>query len=106
MKGGRGVERHETCSRGHGVMAVEQFEIQVSRGGRWQIEGVDGNEKEAIAIAKKKLGQPGIEGVRVIKEATRRFGQPETVFEQQGRQGDGELITLAQIDDAPAKCQK
>jgi hypothetical protein len=87
-------------------MAGEQFEIQVSRGGRWVIEGVSGNEKDAVAEAKRKLGGQGVEGVKVIKDAGRRFSQPETVFEQQGKAGDGEVITIAPIEGAPQRCEK
>ncbi len=79
-------------------MAGEQFEIQVCRGGRWQIEGVSTNEKEAIEDARRRVGQSGVESVKVLKEARSRFGQPTVVFEQKGRTTDGEVITLASIE--------
>ena len=87
-------------------MAGEQFEIQVSRGGRWTIEGVSTNEKEAIEDARRRVGQSGVEIVRVLKEARTRFGQPTTVFEQKGKVADGETITLAAIDAPPQRCEK
>jgi hypothetical protein len=87
-------------------MAGEQYEVQVSRGGRWQLEGVSGDEKDATSEARRRLGQPGVEGVRVLKEARSRFGQPTIVFEQKGRVADGEVITLGPIDSPPPRCEK
>jgi hypothetical protein len=87
-------------------MAVEQFEIQVCRGGRWSIEGVSQNQKDAIDDARRRLGGQGVEAVQVIKEASRRFGKPEVVFEQKGRSGDSEVITVAPIDAAPQRCEQ
>ncbi len=87
-------------------MAGEQFEIQVCRGGRWLIEGVSTNEKEAIEDARRRVGQSGVESVKVLKEARSRFGQPTVVFEQKGRTADGEVITLASIEATPERCEK
>lgn len=87
-------------------MAGETYEVHVSRGGRWQIEGVSKDEKDAVSEAKRKLSGPGVEGVKVIKDAGRQFSKPETIFEQKGRVADGELITLAPIEAAPTRCEK
>lgn len=87
-------------------MSGDSFEVHVSRNGRWQIEGVTQDEKDAVSDAKKKLTQQGVEGVKVIKDAGRRFSELVTVFEQQGRVADGELITLGSIDTTPKKCEK
>lgn len=87
-------------------MAAEQFEIQVCRGGRWSIEGVSQNQKDAIDDARRRVSGPGVESVKVTKEARSRFGQPEVVFEQQGRSGDSEVITIAPIEATPQRCEQ
>lgn len=87
-------------------MAGEQLEVQVCRGGRWTIESMAQNEKEAIEDAKRRVAMPGVEAVKVTKEARTRFGQPAIVFEQQGRSGDSEIITIASIEAAPQKCEQ
>ena len=89
-------------------MARAEFEIQVNRGGRWQIESAESNEKEAIAAAKRRIGMAGVEGVRVITEVTNRLGRvsENVVFEQLGRVGDTGIVTIAPIDTAPPHCEK
>ena len=57
-------------------MADGQLEVQVCRGGRWTIESISHNEKEAIEDARRRVGGPGVEAVKVTKEARTRFGQP------------------------------
>ncbi len=89
-------------------MARPEFEIVVNRGGRWQIESAENTEQEAIAAAKRRIGMPGIEGVRVIKEETSRLGKvsEKVLFEQAGRTGDTGVVTIASIEAAPDKCEK
>lgn len=87
-------------------MAGESYEVHVSRGGRWQIEGVSPNEKDAVSEAKRRVSMPGVEGVKVIKDAGRQFSKPETIFEQKGRVNDGELITIAPLDVKPERCEE
>jgi hypothetical protein len=87
-------------------MAGETYEVQVCRGGRWQIESVGRSEQDAVSEAKRKVSGPGVEGVKVIKDSGRQFSKPVTVFEQKGRVADGELITLAPIESAPQRCEK
>lgn len=88
-------------------MAGAQYEIRVNRGGRWQIESAESNEKDAIASAKRRIGMPGVEGVRVVTEVTSRLGRvsENVVFEQQGRVADSGVVTIAPIETAPAKCE-
>lgn len=89
-------------------MARAEFEIQVNRGGRWQIESAESNEKDAIAGARRRIGTPGVEGVRVVTEVSNRLGRvsENVVFEQLGRVADSGIITIAPIEAAPAHCEK
>lgn len=90
-----------------GELMGAEFEIHVNRGGRWQIDGAESTEKDAIASAKRRLGMPGVEGVKVIAEAKSRFGRvsENVVFEQQGRVADSGIITVAPIDVPPKRCE-
>lgn len=90
-----------------GGLSMAEFEIHINRGGRWQIEGAESNEKDAIAVAKRRIGMAGVEGVRVITEVTSRLGRvsEHVVFEQMGRVADSGIITIAPIDSAPPRCE-
>lgn len=81
------------------------YEVHVSRNGRWQIEGVAASEVDATSDARRRVSQTGVEGVRVVKEARGKFGEPEIVFEQKGR-GVSENVTLGTVDSTPQKCEK
>lgn len=85
-----------------------QFEIHVNRGGRWLIESAENTEKEAIASARRRIGMPGVEAVKVVTEVTSRLGRvsENIVFEQQGRVADSGIITIAPIEAAPKRCEK
>jgi len=89
-------------------MARPEFEIHVNRGGRWSIESAEQTEADAIAAAKRRIGMPGVEGVRVVKEETSRIGKvsEKVLWEQAGRSGDTGVITIAAIDEAPERCEK
>ena len=81
------------------------YEVHVSRNGRWQIEGVSASEIDATSDARRRVSQAGVEGVRVVKEARGKFGQPEVVFEQKGR-GPSETVALGSVDATPEKCEE
>lgn len=85
-----------------------QFEIHVNRGGRWLIESAENTEKEAIASARRRIGMPGVEAVKVVTEVTSRLGRvsENIVFEQQGRVADSGIITIAPIEAPPKRCEK
>src|SRR5258708_14825371 len=89
-------------------MSSAEFEIHVNRGGRWQIEGAESNEANAIAVAKRRVSMPGVEGVRVVREATSRLGRVSqtVVFEQAGQAADSGVITVRALETPPARCDK
>jgi hypothetical protein len=89
-------------------MANPEFEIHVNRSGRWAIESAENTEAEAVAAAKRRIGMPGVEGIKVVKEVTNRLGRVNqvVVFEQAGRSGDTGIITVAPLETPPALCQK
>lgn len=93
---------------GTGIMASAEFEIHVERGGRWQLESVESTEKDAIASARRRLGQSGVGGVRVVKEETSRLGRvsQNVLFEQKGQVADTGVITIAPLENPPARCEK
>lgn len=89
-------------------MALAEFEVHVNRGGRWSIESAEATEQGAIASARRRLGMPGVEGVKVVTEVTSRIGKvsDKIVFEQAGKTGESGIITVAPIESAPTKCEK
>ena len=89
-------------------MASAEFEVHVNRGGRWSIESAEATEQGAIASAKRRLGMPGVEGVKVVTEVTSRIGKvsDKIVFEQAGKTGESGVITVASIEAAPGRCEK
>src|SRR5262245_20205011 len=80
---------------------MPEYEIHVSRNGRWQIEGADASQDNAIAQAKKRVSMAGVEGVRVVLEGR---GAPQVLFEQQGKADTG-VITVGTLDAAPQRCE-
>ena len=89
-------------------MARPDFEIHVNRGGRWSIESAEQTEAAAIEAAKRRVGMPGVEGVRVVKEETSRIGKvsEKILYEQAGRSGDTGVITVGALDETPERCEK
>src|SRR5579862_8929104 len=89
-------------------MATAEFEVHVNRGGRWSIEAAESSEQDAIAGAKRRLGMPGVEGVKVVTEVTSRIGKvsDKIIFEQAGKTGDSGVITVAPLETTPSRCEK
>jgi len=89
-------------------MAAAEFEVHVNRGGRWSIESAESNEQDAIAAAKRRIGTPGVEGVKVVTEVTSRIGKvsDKIIFEQAGKTGESGVITIAPLEATPNRCEK
>jgi hypothetical protein len=89
-------------------MAAAEFEVHVNRGGRWSIESAEATEQGAIASAKRRLGMPGVEGVKVVTEVTSRIGKvsDKIIFEQAGKTGESGVITVAPLETTPNRCEK
>src|SRR5215469_11611164 len=89
-------------------MAAAEFEVHVNRGGRWSIESAEATEQGAVASAKRRIGMPGVEGVKVVTEVTSRIGKvsDKIIFEQAGRSGESGVVTIAPIEEAPGRCEK
>lgn len=90
-------------------MALDRanFEIQVMRDGRWSTDLVRGDEKEAIAAAKRFLADKKCEGARVVRNWARSDGtmiEKEVFSETRAVKDDGP-IRIVQVDSAPAKCE-
>src|SRR5215469_5729374 len=89
-------------------MAAAEFEVHVNRGGRWSIESAEATEQGAIASARRRIGMPGVEGVKVVTEVTSRIGKvsDKIIFEQAGKTGDSGIITIAPLEETPDRCEK
>lgn len=60
------------------------FEVHVLETGRWKIDYVCKDQREALAVARDLVRWPGIAGVRVIKEvynSSRNVTAARTIFE-------------------------
>lgn len=91
-------------------MAAAQalFEIHVRREGRWTIDDTTKDEGDAMAFARKLVGQSGVESVKVMREGPNKFGRVtnEAVFAQERQANrDSDRIVLPMIDRA-APCEK
>jgi hypothetical protein len=91
-------------------MAAAQalFEIHVRREGRWTIDDTTKDEGDAMAFARKLVGQSGVESVKVMREGPNKFGRVtnEAVFAQERQLSrDNDRIVLPMIDRA-APCEK
>lgn len=61
------------------------FEVHVFETGRWKIDYVCKDQREALEVARDLLRWPGIAGVRVIKEvynSARNVTAARTIFEE------------------------
>ncbi|WP_096701191.1 hypothetical protein [Magnetospirillum sp. 15-1] len=89
------------------VASRENFEVQVSKSGRWTTETVTTKEEEARALAKKFLADKKCEGARIVRNWMRSDGtMDETEIFSQTRSGaDDGPIRISQIDEVPEKCE-
>jgi hypothetical protein len=81
----------------------QQFELLVSKEGRWLSEGMWEEEKAAIGAARAALGKRGIEAVRVTRHTTMPSGFTTSadVFTETGTNDDGPITLQGHADDAP-----
>jgi hypothetical protein len=82
------------------------FEVQVSRGGRWEVDTMLRNEEEARAHARKLFANKRCEGVRILRNWTRGDGiiSETEIFTETRTVKDEGPIRVAVIESAPEKC--
>jgi len=90
-------------------MAAAQalFEVHVRREGRWTIDDTTKDEGDAMAFARKLVGQSGVESVKVMRDGPNKFGRvtSEAIFAQERQVSrDNDRIVLPMIDRA-APCE-
>lgn len=90
-------------------MAAPQalFEVHVRRQGRWTIDDTSKVEADALAFARKLIGQSGIESVKVMRDGPNKFGRVtnEAIFSQERQTSRDDRIVLPMIDRA-APCEE
>lgn len=89
------------------VASRENFEVQVSKGGRWTTETVVAKEAEAKALANKYLADKKCEGARIVRNWMRADGTMDEseIFKQTRTVNDDTPVRISQIDDVPEKCE-